>query len=44
MLRPFPISNGPDSYPAELGRGPVVPGLMGTLLVIRAGVGPEAGR
>jgi hypothetical protein len=30
LLRPFPISTGPDFYPVELGRAPVVPGLMGT--------------
>jgi hypothetical protein len=39
LLRAFPISIGPDSCQFDLGRGPVIRPLMGTLVVARSEAG-----
>ena len=39
LLRAFPISTGPDSCQFDLGRGPVIRPLMGTLVVARSEAG-----
>jgi hypothetical protein len=41
LLRSFPISTGPDSRRVDVARGPVVQGLMRTLLIVEPEVGPE---